>query len=79
MDLLVSLVERHREHERRADRRAGEVAALMANINRDTKKRREPFTWLDIFPEYKEPEKPQTDEQMLAAMQMWALVSKRSN
>lgn len=34
----------------RDDRRAGEVAAMVANVNRDRKHRREPFTWLDFFP-----------------------------
>ncbi|HEX6924355.1 MAG TPA: hypothetical protein VF167_02945 [Longimicrobiaceae bacterium] len=50
---------------------------MLANINRDSKKHPEPFTWLDVFPEHREAPEPQTDEQMFAAMQMWAAAANR--
>lgn len=32
------------------DMRIGQVVAMLANVNRDTKKRREPFTAADFMP-----------------------------
>lgn len=37
----------------REDRRFGELWALLANVNRDTSKRRTPFVWTDLFPEHR--------------------------
>jgi hypothetical protein len=56
---------------RREDQRAGEVVAMLYNINRDGKKDPKGMTWLDVFPENAAP-KPQTEEQMLDAMMLWA-------
>lgn len=36
----------------REDQRAGMIAALIANVNRDTKKRSEPYDVEDFFPRY---------------------------
>ena len=53
----------------RDDQRFGTVAAVIANVHRDPKKRRKPHSWQDFF--RPEPEKPQTWEDMLAVMTMW--------
>lgn len=61
------------------DRRAGEIVAILWNVNRDSKKTPDPVTWLDVFPEHREAPREQTDEEMLMAMRLWALRSKVSN
>lgn len=71
------IAERHKEHERRKDQRAGDVLAMLYNINRDAKKDPDGKTWLDFYPEHKPPKKPQTEEQMLEAMKMWAAATSR--
>lgn len=56
----------------RADVRAGIVAATVANVNRDPKKRKEPYTPGDFFSELRQarPAKPrQTVEEQIAAME----------
>ncbi len=58
--------------QRREDRRAGEVAVAIYNVYRDTKKRPDPWDWMDIFPEHRELEEPQTEEQMLMNMNLLA-------
>jgi hypothetical protein len=74
--LLFRLLERRGELERlntiRADRRAGEVTALIANVHRDTKKQRDPFSWLDFFPEHRPKPKAQTADEMAVAMRRWS-------
>lgn len=64
--------ERYQARERRADRRAGEVVAMLYNINRDQDKDPTGARWDDFFPQV-EPE--QSDEQMLDAMMTWARVT----
>lgn len=71
LSAFLRLWERHRARERQQDRRAGEIAAVIASAHRDPDKRRDPFTWLDFFPEWREAHPAQTDEEMLAAMEMW--------
>lgn len=57
--LFSSLLKRHREAQRMANRRAGEVAAAIYSVNRDVRRNPKGFTWLDIFPEDRiEPERP---------------------
>ncbi len=58
--------------ERRADLRAAIVAALIANVNRDPKKQREPFTVDDFMPKFEqlaEPPQKQTWQQQKAMLQ----------
>ena len=43
-------MELHEEKERRKFARAGTIAAATYNVNRDSKKRAQPFTCQDIFP-----------------------------
>lgn len=80
--LLFQLLGRHAELERarqtREDYRSGTLAALYANAHRDTKAKPEPFRWDDFFPQHRPPVKPQTDEELLQAMELWAKASARS-
>lgn len=64
------LCDRHRMQERRADRRAGELLAMLYNINRDRTKDPSGADWLDFFPEWDEAA-VQSDEQMYEAMLLW--------
>lgn len=77
--LIVMLTERKQElqqvSDQKADRRAGEVVAMLANVNRDSKKRPKPWTWLDVFPAWRPPPPPQTEDDMLAAMDMLAALA----
>lgn len=54
----------------RGDLRAGIIASLIANVNRDAKKKPQPFTPVDFMPFAKEPERPQTPADHLALMKI---------
>lgn len=62
------LVERYRDRVKREDRRAGEVVAILYNINRDSKTDPKGLDWQDVFPEWKEVAREQTEEEMLEMM-----------
>lgn len=64
------MVERYRERNKREDRRAGEIVAMFFNANRNTQEQPNPIGWQEIFPEWKEPEPEQTDEEMFRTMAM---------
>lgn len=70
------LVDRRADENKRQDRRAGEVVALLYNVNRDTKKDPRGIDWLDVFPEWKE-EARQTEERMLETMEMWVAATSK--
>jgi len=58
--------------ERRADLRMAILAALIANVNRDPKKHREPFTVDDFMPKFEpiaEPQQSQSWQQQKAMLQ----------
>lgn len=50
---------------------------MLYNANRDSKKDPKGWNWLDVFPEWKPPVEPQTEDQMLEAMMMWAAATRR--
>lgn len=64
-----ALKQRWRATERAADRRTGEILAMLYNINRDRKTDPRGATWLAFFPE---PEKIQSDDEMFSAMMVWS-------
>lgn len=74
--LVVNLIRRWRDAQRAADRRAGEVAAMIYNAHRDAKKDPKGRTWIDVFPQWKEKKPVQSEDQMFAAMMMWAQATK---
>lgn len=69
--LFSRLAERYREGVRREDRRAGEIIAILYNINRDSEKDPHGMDWQDVFPEWKT-EHEQTEEEMFEMMQLFA-------
>lgn len=57
--------------ESRADLRSGIVASVMANVHRDAKTRRQPYTPRDFMPRLDEaPREPQTWQDMLKQVEM---------
>ncbi len=56
--------------EERADLRMGILASLIANVNRDSKKQREPFAPADFMPKFDEAPQPRRAgwQEMLAKM-----------
>lgn len=57
----------------REDQRAGMVAALIANVNRDPKQRPTPYDVEDFFPRYGEPEIEETEPKPLESkLTAWA-------
>jgi flagellar basal body rod protein FlgC len=61
------LLEEHENQEKRADARAALIASILANVNRDRKKRKKPFTLEDFMltGKKKEPKKKQSIEEMI--------------
>lgn len=66
------LAEWHRDQVKREDRRAGEIVAILFNLNRDVAKDPNGIDWTDVFPEWKESAAPMTDEQMFENMMLHA-------
>ncbi|MFN0133429.1 MAG: hypothetical protein ACKVW3_12995 [Phycisphaerales bacterium] len=46
---MAELIDAWREREKRKDFRAGQVCALLAEVNRDHKKKPQPFSPADFF------------------------------
>lgn len=67
MRQLNALMERAAMRQRQDDLRTARICALLANINRDRKKRPQPFTELDFMPG-RRPE--QTVEEQLAIVEV---------
>ncbi|MCL5290562.1 MAG: hypothetical protein M1489_05995 [Firmicutes bacterium] len=67
-----ALVSRHMASQEREDYRAGMICAILANIHRDEKKRRQPFTPLDFIPGRTRGrvQAPQTPEDMLQTVKL---------
>lgn len=67
--LLVKRYQRHREE---ADRRSGEIVAMLYNANRDSEKDPNGLEWRDFFPEWKPEPQEQTEEEMFQTMMLLA-------
>lgn len=77
MRQFEALLERRTEDRKSQDRRAGEITAMLYNAHRDVEKDPRGATWWDFFPEWADPDEPQTDEQMLNAMILWSQMPAR--
>lgn len=75
MRQFVLLADRHTDRQKREDRRSGEVVAMLFNVHRDQKKSPDGITWQDVYPEHQEKPVPQSDDDMLQAMKLWALAT----
>lgn len=58
-----ALTDRYIQDQENQDLRAALICSILANVNRDTKKRHKPFEPKDFMPQ-RRPTKPKTDEQM---------------
>lgn len=65
------LLKRHEWQRKVEDRRAGEVVAMLYNLNRDDTKDPVGWDWTDVFPEWGEPVRLQSEDEMFNAMQAW--------
>lgn len=72
MGLLFRLVDRWKDQNARGDRRAGEVVAMLYNINRPASDK-VGKDWRFWFPQG-EAQEEQSDEEMFRAMKMFALM-----
>jgi hypothetical protein len=57
------------------DMRTARICCILANINRDTKKKRKPFTEDDFMPQEKAKNKPQTPEQMANILKLFTIAN----
>lgn len=70
LDLFLRLMDRHRDAERMQNYRIGTLAATMANFSFSPPKKA--LGWQAFFPD---PKPAQTEDEMLAAFDMWARLS----
>lgn len=68
--LFRLLQDRWYEHERRQDRRAGEMVAAIYNVNRDPKKS-DIFKWDEFFPGRSVAKRQQSEQEMFDNMMAW--------
>jgi hypothetical protein len=52
---------------------------MLYNLKRDRKRDPKGWNWLTVFPEHRPPAEPQTEDEMLAAMMMWARARPEEN
>jgi hypothetical protein len=68
---LDSLIKRHNDREEWLDYRTGLVCAIIANVNRDSKKKPEPFTPQDFMPQREQkPERELSPDDLLLQMRI---------
>ena len=60
-----ALAKRYLGAEERQDWRAGQICAVIANVNRDPKKRTQAYEAKDFMPSRRQQKKPLSDKQML--------------
>ena len=57
--------------QRRLDARSALICAMLANINRDPKKRSKAFTVEDFMPKYEKEREVKSAEEMLETVKLW--------
>ncbi len=71
--MVDELIKQHELSQQRQDYRFGVLASLTANINRDSQKRPEPYTWEDFFPTAEAQQEVQSEEEAYAALKTWSI------
>ena len=61
---VFELIEAWRRREKRADLRAGQVCAILAEVNRDSTRKATPFHPADFFPSLAEDRASVTDDEL---------------
>ena len=59
------------EEQKKLDARAALICAMLANINRDPKKRSKAFTVEDFMPKYEKEREIKSAEEMLETVKLW--------
>lgn len=72
-----ALSDRVDERERRHDQRFGTLAALAANMMRDSKEHPRPYEAADFFPALPHSSRQASDEEIGAAWEAWAQMAQR--
>ena len=62
---------RYIEEQKKLDSRAALICAMLANINRNPKKRSKAFTVEDFMPKYEKERKVKSAEEMLETVKLW--------
>jgi len=65
------LLRRYIEEQKKLDSRAALICAMLANINRNPKKRSKAFTVEDFMPKYEKERKVKSAEEMLETVKLW--------
>lgn len=68
---LDALIKRHVAAQERNDWRTGLICSVLANINRDTQKRKEPYSPEEFMPTKRKVKRKQSPEEMLMALRLW--------
>lgn len=72
LGLFWRLLDRANLERRAADRRSGEIAAMIFNAYR--KEGVEGWDWTNVFPEWREERREMTDEEMFQNMLAWSRI-----
>ena len=65
------MLRRYIEEQKKLDSRAALICAMLANINRNPKKRSKAFTVEDFMPKYEKERKVKSAEEMLETVKLW--------
>ena len=66
-----ALLRRYIEEQKKLDGRAALICTVLANINRNPKKRSKAFTVEDFMPKYEKERKVKSAEEMLETVKLW--------
>jgi len=69
-----ALSQRYIEEQKKLDSRAALICAVLANINRNPKKKNKAFTVEDFMPKYEKGKRVQSAEEMLETVKLWNTV-----
>jgi len=64
-------LQRYIEEQKKLDSRAALICTVLANINRNPKKKRKPFTVEDFMPKHEKEKQVKSAEEMLETVKLW--------
>ena len=66
-----ALVRQHIEEQKKLDSRTALICTVLANINRNPKKKSKAFTVEDFMPKYEKAKETKSAEEMLETVKLW--------
>ena len=66
-----ALVRQHIEEQKKLDSRTALICTVLANINRNPKKKSKSFTVEDFMPKYEKAKETKSAEEMLETVKLW--------